>query len=85
MTDDQVNALLDRLDAIATFLKQTIDVAAMSMQPPSQSQVISQVSNQPLDEFTLLSQKVLIEQWKQQFGEDKINAWILEGKASLGV
>jgi hypothetical protein len=32
----------------------------------------------PVDTYTLLTQKVVIEQWKTQYGEEKVNEWLKE-------
>ena len=65
MTDDQVNALLDRLDRLATIFDQVFS----SMQPPSQTNIVAQTPVQTADAFTVLSKRVALEQWKQQFQE----------------
>ena len=81
MTDDQVNTLLDRLDRLATILDQVFS----SMQPSSQANVVAQTPVQTQDEFATLSKRVSVEQWKQQFGEDKVLQWMREGESTLGV
>ena len=81
MTDDQVNALLDRLDRLATIFDQVFS----SMQPSSQANVVAQTPVQTQDEFMVLSKRVALEQWKQQFGEDKVLQWMREGESTLGV